>query len=223
MATRVFDCAVQLERERGIEAAATALTAGRLVVVPTDTVYGLAADAFNRVAVTDLLEAKGRAGAAPPPVLVADQSAVDGLAVDVSEAARALTDAFWPGGLTVLVTAQPMLGWSGASGAGTVALRMPLHPLALELLARTGPLAVSGANVAGAEPPVTADEAREMLGEAVAVYLDAGACLDEPQSTIVDATGERVRILRAGAVSAEDLADVLGDLLEPSAEAEAQP
>jgi tRNA threonylcarbamoyl adenosine modification protein (Sua5/YciO/YrdC/YwlC family) len=160
-----------------------------------------------RDAVAGLMVAKG--GSAPPPVLVGSPDGMTGLATEISDAAGALADAFWPGGLTLVCVAQPMLGWG--PDAGTVALRMPLHPVALDLLARTGPLATSAANVAGAPPPVSAAEAREMLDEAVAVYLDGGPCLDLPPSTIVDTTGDRLRVVREGAVPLSDLVDVVGE------------
>ena len=219
MAARVFDCAVPLERERGLAAAETALRDGELVVLPTDTVYGLSANAFDRDAVAGLMVAKG--GSAPPPVLIATPEGMDGLAADVPDDARALADAFWPGGLTLVCLAQPMLGWGagGAAGSGagrtaditTVSLRMPLHPVALELLARTGPLATSAANVAGSPPPTSLAAARDMLDEAVAVYLDGGPCLDLPPSTIVDTTGGRLRVVRDGAVPLADMVDVVGE------------
>jgi tRNA threonylcarbamoyl adenosine modification protein (Sua5/YciO/YrdC/YwlC family) len=203
---RLFDCAVPLERERGLAAAEVALGEGGLVVLPTDTVYGLAANAFDRDAVAGLMVARG--ANAVPPVLVGAPEGMAGLAVDVTEAALALAGAFWPGGLTLVCRAQPSLGWGPE--AGTVALRMPLHPVALELLARTGPLAVTAANVAGAPPPASAEAARDGLEDAVAVYLDGGACLDLPASTIVDTTGELLTVVREGAVPLPDLVEVVG-------------
>jgi tRNA threonylcarbamoyl adenosine modification protein (Sua5/YciO/YrdC/YwlC family) len=206
VAARVFDCAVPLERERGLAAAESALGEGGLVVLPTDTVYGLAANAFDRDAVAALVVARG--ATALPPVLVGAPEGMAGLAADVTEAALALADAFWPGGLTLVCRAQPSLGWGPE--AGTVALRMPLHPVALELLARTGPLAATAANVAGRPPPTSAEAARDGLGDAVAVYLDGGPCLDLAASTIVDTTGEVLTVVREGAVPAADLVEVVG-------------
>jgi tRNA threonylcarbamoyl adenosine modification protein (Sua5/YciO/YrdC/YwlC family) len=214
VAVRVFDCALPPERERGLAAAAQSIAAAALVVVPTDTVYGLCADAFSAAAVTSLVQAKGTGAA--PPVLVGSPDALDGLAMEVSSAARSLVEGFWPGGLTLLCRARPTLDW-GLGDGGTVAIRMPLHPLSLELLERTGPLAASGANVAGRSPAVTAAGAKEMLGDAVEVYLDGGPCLDDPPSTIVDTTGDRVVVVREGAVPVADLRAVLqGDLAEPA-------
>jgi L-threonylcarbamoyladenylate synthase len=209
--TRTFDCAVPRDRERGLSAAAAAVARGALVVVPTDTVYGVSADAFSPDAVADLLAAKGRDRAAPPPVLIGDIATLDGLATQVPTYARDLVEAFWPGGLTVVLPAQPTLAWDLGDTNGTVSLRMPLHPVALELLAVTGPLATSGANVAGMPAPTSAAEAREMLGGSVVVYLDGGPCLDELASTIVDCTGPSPRLLRAGAVPEQLLREVVAD------------
>lgn len=209
--SRTFDCSAPRERERGLAAAAAAVARGALVVVPTDTVYGVSADAFQPDAVEALLAAKGRGRDAAPPVLVGDPTGLDGLATQVPAYARDLVEAFWPGGLTVVVPAQPTLAWDLGDAGGTVALRMPLHPVALELLARTGPLATSGANTAGAPAALSAGGAHGMLGDAVAVYLDGGACLDERASTIVDCTGEAPRVLREGAISRHLLEEVVPD------------
>lgn len=173
---------------------------GGLVVLPTDTVYGLGADAFSPQAVAALLAAKGRGRQMPPPVLIAGLGTLDGLALDVPTAARALAAAFWPGALTLVVRAQPSLAWDLGETGGTVALRVPDHPVAIELLARTGPLAVSSANRTGMPAATTAEQAAEQLGDAVELYLDAGAAPGGVASTIVDATGGPLRVLRAGAI-----------------------
>lgn len=209
--SRSFDCAVPRDRDRGLAAAMAAIGRGALVVVPTDTVYGLSADAFTPAAVTALLAAKGRGRSSPPPVLIGDVATLDGLAAGVHTYARELVEAFWPGGLTVVVAAQPTLSWDLGDSGGTVALRMPLHPVALELLARTGPLATSSANVTGEPAAGSAADARRMLGDAVAVYLDGGPCLDELASTIVDCTGDVPVLLRAGAVPEHLLREVVPD------------
>jgi tRNA threonylcarbamoyl adenosine modification protein (Sua5/YciO/YrdC/YwlC family) len=190
------------------------------VVLPTDTVYGIAADAFTPPAGQALLDAKGRGRQMPPPVLIGDVRTLDGLATDVPAAARALAEAFWPGGLTLIVRAQPSLAWDLGETRGTVALRVPDHETARALLLRTGPLAVSSANRTGSPAAVTAQEAYDQLGDSVAVYLDGGPSETGIASTIVDATslvGDSaavVRVLREGAVSREALREVLGDLLE---------
>ena len=191
-----------------LDEAVHALGRGELVVLPTDTVYGLAADAFAPEAVAALLAAKGRGRQMPPPVLVGDVLTLDGLCTDVPDGVRALVQAFWPGGLTVICRAQPSLAWDLGETRGTVAVRMPDHPAALALLRRTGPLAVSSANLTGRPAALTAVEAREQLGDAVRVYLDGGAAPGGVASTIVDATSGELRVVRAGAIDRAALAAV---------------
>jgi L-threonylcarbamoyladenylate synthase len=221
--SRSFDCAVPRDRERGLSAAAAAVSRGALVVVPTDTVYGVSADAFTPAAVADLLAAKGRGRAAPPPVLVGDVATLDGLATGIPTYARDLVEAFWPGGLTVVVPAQPTLAWDLGDTGGTVALRMPLHPVALELLARTGPLATSSANLTGQPAATSMTAARDMLADSVAVYLDGGPCLDELASSIVDCTGPGPVLLRAGAIAEHLLREVVPDGWDPEPGADGEP
>ena len=200
------------EREAAIEAATLAVQRGDLVVMPTDTVYGIGADAFDADAVLDLLEAKGRGRTMPPPVLVSSASTIDALATDVPGYARALVEAFWPGPLTLVLRQQPSLQWDLGDTRGTVAVRMPDHEIAREILERTGPLAVSSANVTGSPAATDADQAEEMLGESVAVIVDDGDSPVGEASTIVDATGSQGRVLRLGALSLERLNDVLEPL-----------
>lgn len=191
-----------------IDEAVNALGRGALVVLPTDTVYGVAADAFTPAAVAALLAAKGRGRQMPPPVLVPAPLTVDGLATEVPDGARALIEAFWPGGLTVILRAQPSLAWDLGETRGTVALRMPDHPAALALLARTGPLATSSANLSGAAAALTVTEALDQLGDSVSVYLDGGPAPGGTASTIVDATSGSLHLVRAGALSRDDLCAV---------------
>ncbi|NJC73353.1 threonylcarbamoyl-AMP synthase [Planosporangium thailandense] len=206
-----YDCSKPEERERGIAAAIEAVQRGDLVVMPTDTVYGIGADAFKTWAVRSLLDAKGRDNASP--VLVGSKHTLDGLVYTLPSAARDLVEAFWPGALTIVVEHAPSLQWDlGAAGTGTVAVRMPLHPVALEVLRQTGPMAVSSANKTGQPPAITAEEAREQLGYAVSVYLEAGECPDRVPSTIVDLTSDRPRVLRAGAIPIEKLREVVPDI-----------
>ncbi|AMB57958.1 L-threonylcarbamoyladenylate synthase [Microterricola viridarii] len=236
MAPRIFDCSVDTELMSGMRLARSAIGRGALVVMPTDTVYGIAADAFNPAAVQRLLEAKGRGRTSPPPVLIPGIATLDALAAEVPQAARDLIDAFWPGGLTVILRAQPSLSWDLGETRGTVALRMPSNPLALELLSETGPLAVSSANLTGMPAATDASQAESMLGESVEVYLDGGesgagyAAIGERDgdlsSTIVDATmlgtdGGLLRIVRAGVISREKIAAIVGELLAPAVEAPA--
>jgi L-threonylcarbamoyladenylate synthase len=213
----LYDCRTVAERDWGLHAAIEAIQRGDLVVLPTDTVYGIAADAFKPWAVEALLNAKGRGRHMPPPVLVGSRSTLDGLVYRLPAEARDLVEAFWPGALTIVVEQAPTLQWDLGETYGTVAVRMPLHPVALELLAHTGPLAVSSANRTGSPPAVTAHAARDQLGYAVSTYLEAGPCPDPMPSTIVDCTGPVPRVLREGAIPFEKLRDVVPSI-EPMEE-----
>lgn len=207
--SEVFDCADPGQRSLGITAAAAALKGGRLVVMPTDTVYGIGADAFNSAAVSALLSAKGRGRDMPVGVLVGSWHTIEGLVYTMPDGARDLIRAFWPGALSLVVSQAPSLQWDLGDARGTVMLRMPLHPVAIELLREVGPLAVSSANISGHPAAVDAGEARSQLGDLVDVYLEAGPADQGAASTIVDLTGAAPRILRPGPVSAERIAEVL--------------
>ncbi len=200
------------DRESAVEAAALALQRGGLAVVPTDTVYGIAADAFDPAAVRALLAAKGRGREMPPPVLVSAATTLDALAVRVPGYARALVEEFWPGPLTLVCHQQTSLQWDLGETRGTVAVRMPDHELTREILERTGPLAVSSANKTGMPAATDADQAEEMLGEDVDVIVDDGESPGGEASTIVDVTGSQGRVLRLGALSLERLNAVLEPL-----------
>lgn len=200
------------EREAALDAASRAVRRGRLVVLPTDTVYGVGADAFDPEAVARLLAAKGRGREMPPPVLVGTKGTLDALATRVPSYVAPLVERFWPGALTIVCHQQPSLQWDLGETRGTVAIRMPDHDLARALLDRTGPLAVSSANLSGQPAAQSADEAMRMLGEAVAVVVDGGASPGGVASTIIDATGERPRLLRDGAIAVADLDAALADL-----------
>lgn len=206
----VYDCADADARAAGLTAAAGVVRAGRLVVLPTDTVYGLGCDAFDAAAVRSLLAVKGRGPQMPVPVLVGSWTTIDGLVLGVSRQARQLVEAFWPGGLSLVMTHAPSLTWSLGDTRGTVMLRMPLHPVAIDLLRDVGPMAVSSANRSGRPPASTVEQAREQLGDDVTVYLDGGPAGDPVPSTIVDLTGPDPVVLRAGAVPAEQVSEVLG-------------
>jgi tRNA threonylcarbamoyl adenosine modification protein (Sua5/YciO/YrdC/YwlC family) len=206
MTTAVFDCANDAERAEGLEVAASALRRGELVVMPTDTVYGVAADAFNPAAVQALLAAKGRGRDMPVPVLVSDANMLVALVGDLPERVAALTERFWPGALTVVVRHTPHLHWDLGDARGTVAVRMPDDDLARELIRKVGPLAVSSANRTGHPPATTMLDARLQLGAAVAVYLDGGVRESGTPSSIVDATADELVLLREGALAAESLA-----------------
>lgn len=222
----LFDCRDEAQLLAGMRHARQAIARGELIVMPTDTVYGLAADAFTPAAVQRLLDAKGRGRDQPPPVLVAGQAALAALVEEIPEPVQRLVDEFWPGGLTIVLPAQPSLSWDLGDTLGTVAVRMPDQRVALELLEETGPLAVSSANLTGEDAATSAEAAQRMLGDSVSVYLDAGAAETGIASTIVDATSlvrrgadtatrPQVRVLREGAVTRERLLSVLGELLEP--------
>jgi L-threonylcarbamoyladenylate synthase len=207
-----YDCSDAAVRATAISAAAHCVGSGQLVVLPTDTVYGIGADAFDATAVADLLTAKGRGRDMPVPVLVGSWQTIEGLTMSVAERTWNLIEAFWPGGLTLVVEHAPSLSWDLGDARGTVAIRMPLHPVAIELLEVTGPMAVSSANISGRPPAVTAEQAREQLGDSVAAYLDGGPAPAQIASTIVDVTGEVPRVLRSGALSLAELRSVVPDI-----------
>ena len=199
-------------REDAISAASSAVQRGELVVLPTDTVYGIGADAFDPKAVQALLDAKGRGREMPPPVLISSATTLDALATGVTEYARKLVDRFWPGPLTIVCNQQRSLQWDLGETRGTVAVRMPDHRVALELLERTGPMAVSSANLTGHPAATDADQAEEMLSGAVAVIIDDGPSPGGSASTIVDVRGENGKVLRTGAISLEELNEALEGL-----------
>lgn len=203
-----FSCTDPDSLDEALDAARTALHAGELAVIPTDTVYGIAADAFEPDAVAALLRAKGRGRQMPPPVLVASAMTLDALASRIEPYVYTMTDALWPGPLTVICRQQESLTWDLGETRGTVAVRMPDNTYALDLLKRTGPLAVSSANLTGRPAATTVDEAQAMLGESVAVYLDGGPAGSGVPSTIVDCTDVTPRLVREGAVTRERLAEL---------------
>jgi L-threonylcarbamoyladenylate synthase len=203
-----FDCADDAQRAQGLAAAVTAVLSGELVVLPTDTVYGLGADAFSPAAVTRLLAAKGRGREMPPPVLVGTVRAAAALVEDLGPHGQQLIDEFWPGGLTLVCRAARTLSWDLGDTKGTVAIRMPEDAVALDLLRETGPMAVSSANLSGSPSAMTAAEARDQLGDLVSVYLDGGTVAGGVASTILDLTGPQPRLLRRGAISLGRLREV---------------
>ncbi|MFF3497190.1 L-threonylcarbamoyladenylate synthase [Streptomyces sp. NPDC002795] len=209
---RRYDTNDAVDRATGLREAASAVRRGELVVLPTDTVYGIGADAFTPEAVGDLLEAKGRGRSMPTPVVIPSPNTLHGLVTDFSEMAWELVDAFWPGGLTLVAKQQPSLQWDLGSTRGTVAVRMPLHPVAIELLTEVGPMALSSANLTGHPAPEDCDAAQEMLGDSVSVYLDGGPTPGNIPSSIVDVTGKIPVLLREGALTADELRKVVPDL-----------
>ena len=208
----IYDTSDPEQLESGLEAAATALRAGELIVLPTDTVYGIGADAFEASSVAALLAAKGRGREMPPPVLISSATTIDALALGLPDWARALVEEYWPGPLTLVCRQQPSLTWDLGETKGTVAVRMPDHPVALELLSRLGPTAVSSANTTGLPAATTAAEAAAMLGDRVSVILDAGRAGGGLASTILSCTGEQRFLLREGAIPADELQTFLAGL-----------
>ena len=209
------------ERESGLRQARDVLSSGQCIVMPTDTVYGIACDAFSPEAVSTLLAIKGRGRHMPPPVLIGNVGDVEKLVAQVPDGARAIMERFWPGGVTIIFEANPDVEWDLGDTSGTVAIRMPDHPVALELLSLTGPLAVSSANRTGELPALDADEALAQFGDDVSLYVDAGrvgslytGASGNPGSTIVDATalatGGPWKVVRYGVCAIEDLREVAG-------------
>ena len=209
-----FDCRDPEQRTAGIAAAVTAARAGELIVLPTDTVYGIGADAFIPASVTTMLAAKGRGRNMPPPVLVGTARAAAALVDDLGAFGQDLIDEFWPGALTLVFRASPTLMWDLGDTKGTVALRMPLHAVALDVLKQTGPMAVSSANRHGQPAATTAYDAEQQLGETVSVYLDGGPCADSIPSTILDLTGTIPKVLRSGAISVDRIRGICSVIAE---------
>lgn len=215
----VFDCSDSDQLLTGMRKAKQAVAKGDVVVLPTDTVYGIGCDAFSAEAVNKLLATKGRGRQSPPPVLIKDAAVMHALAEYVPEVATQLANAFWPGALTVILRSQPSLTWDLGETKGTVALRVPDHKIALALLEETGPLAVSSANLTGEPAANTAQAAVDYFEDKVAAYLDAGPAPKGEASTILDLTainaaGEgNIRVVRHGALSLERIRSVIGDRL----------
>lgn len=212
--SQTFEISGPESRAVALGAAKEAIQRGEPVVLPTDTVYGIGVDAFSAQAVAVLLAAKGRSRQMPPPVLISRPAVMDALATDIPPFAQALAEHFWPGGLTLILRAQPSLAWDLGETKGTVALRIPADDLALDLLGDVGPLAVSSANRTGQPAATTAAQAREMLADSVAVYLDDGSRAVTAASTIVDCTGDNPVVVRPGAVPLVELQAVAPDTAE---------
>ena len=211
----VYDYTDESTRDEALEAAAAAVKDGKLIVLPTDTVYGIGADAFNKDAVQALLDAKGRGREFPPPVLIGDPNVMHALGLDIPPIIEDLVEEYWPGALTVIVKAQPSLHWDLGNTKGTVALRMPDHEAAIALLKKTGPLAVSSANKHGGDAAKSVMDAAVQLGDAVEVYVDGGKSRIGESSTIIDATVNPPEILRRGALSEEEIVAKFGEIFTP--------
>jgi L-threonylcarbamoyladenylate synthase len=230
MAVRIYDCSIDTDLLTGMRLAKVSLGRNELVVLPTDTVYGIGCDAFSAKGVEALLAAKGRGPQSPPPVLIANTNTLQALADNIPDVAMRLAETFWPGALTMILKAQPSLDWNLGETKGTVALRMPDHKIALALLEEVGPMAVSSANLTGEPAAITCSQAADYLGDSVQVYLDGGTSPKGQASTILDLTSlqdtwvdgkltttGKIRIVRAGALSADKIRTIAGDLLESAA------
>jgi tRNA threonylcarbamoyl adenosine modification protein (Sua5/YciO/YrdC/YwlC family) len=196
-----------------VEVGGRMVAQGGLVVLPTDTVYGLGCDPFNPGAVEALFKAKGRGRDLPLPVLVFTWRQAVGLVEDITERARLLIAEYWPGPLTIVLRESPGIGWDLGDSRGTVAVRMPKHDFALALIERTGPLAVTSANRSGAPTPGSIEGVVEQLGGQVDVFFDTGPSSGGPASTIVDLSGTGVRVLREGAIPASEIERVIEEPL----------
>jgi len=195
---------------RELSAAADAVLRGDLVVLPTDTVYGVATRPDDPAATARLFEAKRRPRALELPILVVSRVQAETVG-DLQGDARVLAERFWPGALTIVVRRSPATrGWDLGGNPETVGLRVPNNPTALALLERTGPLAVTSANLSGSRTPARCSEIAEIFGDSVAVALCAD---DEPagtSSTVVDCTGSLHTVLRSGAIEEAQIVQVLG-------------
>lgn len=199
--------------------AAALLRRGALVAFPTETVYGLGADALDPAAVARIFEAKERPAFDPLIVHIAESARLDELAADVSESARRLTERFWPGPLTLVLPKTEAVPDIVTSGLPTVAVRVPDHPLALDLLEAAGrPVAAPSANRFGRVSPTTAAHVAEQLGERIDYILDGGPCRVGLESTVLDMTSSPPRLLRPGGLPAEEIEAVIGHIALPETE-----
>jgi tRNA threonylcarbamoyl adenosine modification protein (Sua5/YciO/YrdC/YwlC family) len=210
-----FDTSVTSELLEGLRQAKQTIGRAGLIVLPTDTVYGIGCDAFSAFAVNSLLEAKGRGRQSPPPVLIPSLDTLRALADNPPAVAFKLAEKFWPGALTMIVRAQPSLSWDLGETRGTVALRMPNNELALALLKEVGPLAVSSANLTAQPAANNIDEAQNYFGTKVGVYLDGGPSTSSKPSTIVDLTQVgKVKIVRLGVLTLAQIKKAVGNEAE---------
>ncbi len=198
------------ERRRGLVAAKAALMRGECVVMPTDTVYGVAANPFVPKGITSLLAAKRRDREMPIPVFVPNLDSALALSYQVSDQAKLIMEKFWPGAITLITKAHPTLKWDLGNADGTIALRIPLQRTALELLTETGPLGVTSANLTGEPAATDIESAQNKFGNSVSVYLDTGATSGEVASTIIDASQVHLRVVRVGVISISSIVEVTG-------------
>ncbi len=196
-------------RRKALTEAARALRAGELAVVPTDTVYGLAADAFQPAATEAVFRVKGRSRGLPLPVMVASADQAWALCSVVPDGAKQLAAAYWPGAVTLVLPVADGLAWDLGDGQGAVGIRVPAHDHLVALIEAVGPLAVTSANVTGEPTPATAAAIAKRFGDKVAVYLDGGKAAGDVPSTIVDLTGPSPVVLREGTIAATEIEDVV--------------
>ncbi len=187
-----------------------ALARGKLVVFPTETLYGLGADARSAAALERLVAVRGRQAGKPILVLVRDVAMAETVAAEVPEGARRLAARFWPGPLTLVLRARPGLSAALTAGSGTIGVRAPGHPTAAAIVdGLGGPVTAPSANPPGGTPPRRLDEARAYFGDRVEVYVDGGE-LPGGGSTVASVDGDELRVLRAGVVSEAALRAALG-------------
>ena len=201
------------DSENDLRTAAELLAVGEVVAIPTETVYGLAADARNREAVAAIFRAKGRPGDNPLIVHIAHFEELSLLAAEIPATAKTLAEAFWPGPLTMIFKKQPSVPSEVTGGLDTVAVRMPSHPVARRLIELSGcPLAAPSANRSGSPSPTDARRVAEDMNGRVPAIVDGGACQVGVESTVISVAGERVRVLRPGAVTVEMLRETVGEV-----------
>ncbi|MBS4785794.1 MAG: threonylcarbamoyl-AMP synthase [Clostridiales bacterium] len=213
METVVYRSDTPEERRQTVEAAARLLRQGELVAIPTETVYGLAANALDPRAVEEIFRAKGRPNDNPLIVHIADREALPQVVSRVPDSARQLMDRFWPGPLTIILPRNPQVPDATTAGLDTVAVRMPSHPLAREIIRASGlPLAAPSANRSGFPSPTTARHCIDDLTGRVPAIVDGGSCGFGVESTVITLAGEQSRLLRPGAVTLEEMEAVIGPI-----------
>ncbi len=208
METRVFENTTE-----DIKSAAELIKSGKTVVMPTETVYGLGANALDGNAVSEIFKAKGRPSDNPLIVHIADKSQVDGLAEKVSDEAKILMDKFWPGPLTIILKKKNCIPDTVSAGLETVGIRMPQNEIARRLIAESGvPIAAPSANISGRPSPTTFKHVFEDMNERAAGIINGGDCGVGVESTVIDMSGGVPTVLRPGGVSLEQLREVLGEV-----------
>lgn len=181
-----------------------------VIVLPTDTVYGIGANPYSTDAVNAVLRAKGRGRQMPPPVLIASPDDAEKVSLELNDFAQALIESLWPGALTLITKSVPNIRFDLGDIKDTIAIRMPDHPVTLDVLRHTGPLAVTSANLTGKPPATNIEQAVKYFGEDVACYIDSGPTPGPVPSTIIDVTGDQPVLLRAGTIEVSVIEDVCG-------------